>query len=192
MLCGQECLQINLLPIIDKWPSGICIYLPDLSPMHRMGCPALRWPLQESGMSTIHMHLKTLKHKGQNLHDRCSTPNRTVAEEPMWDRKKWESLMSGPIWVSNRFLLYLDFWFSIKCWDIDGPKFKHTNIAAIIIQRYHWRAIPTDHLDGLKDGFHKASQNLQRFYACLKSFMLSQWQYTATRITGPVRGTTKL
>lgn len=146
MLCGQGCLQINLLPIIDKWSSGICIYLPDLSPMHWMGCPALRWPLQESGMSTIHMHLKTLKHKGQDLHDRFSTPNRTVAEEPMWDRKKWESLMSGPIQVSNRFLLYLDFWFSIKCWDIDGPKFKHTNIAAIIIQRYHWRAIPTDHL----------------------------------------------
>ncbi len=114
MLCGQECLQINLLPIIDKWSSGICIYLPDLSPMHWMGCPALRWPLQESGMSTIHMHLKTLQHKGQDLHDRCSTPNRTVAEEPMWDRKKWESLMSGPIWVSNRFLLYLDFWFSIN------------------------------------------------------------------------------
>lgn len=129
MLCGQECLQVNLLPIIDKWSLGICIYLPDPSPMHRMGCPALRWPLQESGMSTIHMHLKTLKHNGQDLHDGCSTPNDTVAEEPMWDRKKWESLMSGSIWVSNRFLFYLDFWFSIKCWDIDSPKFKHTNIC---------------------------------------------------------------
>lgn len=76
------------------------LYIPPRSfTMHWMGCPALRWPLQESGMSTIHMHLKTLKHKGQDQHDGCSTPNRTVAEEPMWDRKKWESLMSGPMWV---------------------------------------------------------------------------------------------
>ncbi len=143
MISGQECLQVNLLPIIDKWSSGISIYISQITGWGAQLIGGL-FKNQECQPSTCIS--KSLKHKGQDLHDGCSTPNHTVAEEPMWDRKKWESLMSRPIWVSDRFLFYLDFWFSIKCWDIDSPKFKHTNIAAIIIQRYHWRAIPTDHL----------------------------------------------
>jgi hypothetical protein len=71
-----------------------------------------------------------------------------------------------------------------------SPLVKYAGLC-IVSGKEPWASFPEAHLDGMKDTFTKHHSSCD-CYACLKSFILSQWKYTATRITGPVSGTTKL